>query len=102
MRASGCTFPSASASREGSRRTGRPSVQCADAQPRVRDDSIFRRELFQAGGSERNAAPKTLHVSREPDPAPSQEFGGGNAGIVGYLAEPHFGGVAALHEIFVA
>src|SRR6267378_7012141 len=46
MRASGCTFPSASASRERPRRTGRPSVQCADAQPRARDGRIFRRELF--------------------------------------------------------
>src|SRR5882672_3084351 len=59
-------------------------------------------EFFHAGRSERNAAPKAFHVSRESDPAPSQEFGGGNAGIVGYLAEPDFGGVAALDKILVA
>src|SRR5260221_12573115 len=59
-------------------------------------------EFFHARRPERNAAPKAFQVSRESDPAPSQKFAGGNAGIVGYLAEPHFGRVAALDKEFVA
>src|SRR6266853_5498056 len=46
FRAPECTFPAVSASRVGPQRIGRPSVQCAHAQPRARDDRIFRRELF--------------------------------------------------------
>src|SRR5262249_55164684 len=70
----------------------------------VQEEPVVRRlrleqleaDPLHARRSEWNGAAEPLHIAGESDSSPSNEIGRGDAGEVGDLAEPDFGGVSAL------